>query len=81
MADHLYIRVESTGKINGEWSVIVANPDLGDPPLRMQAPTALLDLSVADFAAAGRKHTDLKTSRLSDEEHGRLIFDAAFPQG
>ena len=81
MATHLYVRVEPTGRINREWSVIVANPDSGDPPIRMQAPTALLALSVADYAAVGRKHTELKTSHLSDEEQGRLIFDAAFSEG
>ena len=82
MATHLYARVEPTGRINSGWVVVVANPDSGDPPIRMSVPASdLLPLTASDYAAAGRKHTELKTSRLSDEEQGQAIIDAAFQGG
>ena len=80
MVDQSYIRVDTrTGTLNTRFEVvIVGNPGTGDPQVRMQVPTAMLDLLAPDFAAAGREHTRLKSSRLTDAEQGKLIFDAAY---
>ena len=80
MATQTYIRVDSrTGVINSRFEVvIIGNPGTGDPQVRMQVPTAMLDLLAPDYAAAGAEHKRLKDSRLSDAEQGKLIFDAAY---
>ena len=80
MDQKTYIRVDlTTGIINSNFEVvIIGNPDTGDPQVRMQVPTAMLDLLAPDFAAAGAEHERLKDSQLSDAEQGKLIFDAAY---
>ena len=78
MATQTYIRVDPTGRISEGFAVTILNPGTLDPQVRMAVPTALLDFLAPDYAAAGREHTRLKGSRLSDAEQGKLIFDAAY---
>ena len=81
MTSHTFIRGDyRTGVINDRFEVvIIGNPGTGDPrQVRMQVPTAELDLLAPDYAAAGREHTRLKSSRVTDAEQGKLIFDVAY---